>query len=87
METIIKRQKLNRIKVELTEIVQTDKWLAEQLGEDPVAASKWCTKTSQSYLYPPSEISNLLNIDNMELIVSSLKNDALLNKCVYLYST
>lgn len=70
METKIKRQKLNRIKAELTEIEQTDKCLAEQLGEDPVAASKWCANTSQPDLYPISQISRIIGEGNSrELLV------------------
>lgn len=36
METKIERQKLNRIKAVLAETGHTGKWLAEQLGKDPV---------------------------------------------------
>ena len=51
---------LNRLKAVLADAGQTNKWLAEQLGKDPVTISKWCT-------------ANLLNIDIRELIVSSKK--------------
>lgn len=47
METKTERQKLNRIKAVLAETGHTGKWLAEQLGKDPVTVSKWCTNTSQ----------------------------------------
>lgn len=33
-------QKLNRLKVVLADAGQTNKWLAEQLGKDPVTVSK-----------------------------------------------
>lgn len=73
METKTERQKLNRIKAVLAETGHTGKWLAEQLGKDPVTVSKWCTNTSQPDLYTLKEISDLLNVNNTELIVSSKK--------------
>ena len=73
MEVKTERQKLNRIKAVLAETGHTGKWLAEQLGKDPVTVSKWCTNTSQPDLYTLAEISILLEVDNTELIVSSKK--------------
>lgn len=69
METKTERQKLNRIKAVLAETGHTGKWLAEQLGKDPVTGSKWCTNTSQPDLYTLQEISQLLNINIRVLIV------------------
>ena len=40
METKTERQKLNRIKAVLAETGHTGKWLAKQLGKDPVTVSK-----------------------------------------------
>ena len=51
-------------------IKETNKWLAEQLGKDPVTISKWCTNTTQPDLQTLSRISDLLNIDIRELLVS-----------------
>ncbi len=70
METKTERQKLNRIKAVLAETGHTGKWLAEQLGKDPVTVSKWCTNTSQPDLYTISTIAELLKIDTRELIIS-----------------
>ncbi len=70
MEAKMERQKINRIKAVLAETGHTGKWLAEQLGKDPVTVSKWCTNTSQPDLYTLQEISQLLEIDLRELIVS-----------------
>ena len=67
METI---KDINRLKVVLAEKKRTDKWLAEQLGKDPVTVSKWCTNTTQPDLLTLSKISDLLNIDIRELLVS-----------------
>lgn len=38
---------INRLKAVLADAGQTNKWLAEQLGKDPVTVSKWCTNTTQ----------------------------------------
>lgn len=70
METKTERKKLNRIKAVLAETGHTGKWLAEQLGKDPVTVSKWCTNTSQPDLYTISTIAELLKIDTRELIIS-----------------
>ena len=61
---------LNRIKMVLVEKRKTGKWLAEQLGKDPVTISKWCTNTTQPDLQTLSKISDLLHIDIRELLVS-----------------
>ena len=61
---------INRIKVVLVEHKKTNKWLAEQLGKDPATISKWCTNTTQPDLQTLSRISDLLNIDIRELLVS-----------------
>ena len=53
-------QKLNRLKADLADAGQTNKWLAEQLGKDPVTVSKWCTNTSQPDLQTLAKISELL---------------------------
>lgn len=63
METKTERQKLNRIKAVLAETGHTGKWLAEQLGKDPVTVSKWCTNTSQHDLYTLHEMTIILKID------------------------
>lgn len=73
METKTERQKLNRIKAVLAETGHTGKWLAEQLGKDPVTVSKWCTNTSQPDLYTLNEISNLLSIDLRDLLKQASK--------------
>lgn len=74
MATKTERQKLNRIKAVLAETGHTGKWLAEQLGKDPVTVSKWCTNTSQPDLYTLNEISNLLSIEMRDLLVQQPKS-------------
>lgn len=61
---------LNRIKAVLADAGQTNKWLAEQLGKDPVTVSKWCTNTSQPDLHTLAKISELLNVNIRELLVN-----------------
>lgn len=61
---------LNRIKGALADAGKTGVWLARQLGKDPVTVSKWCTNTTQPDLQTLAKISDLLNIDIRELLVS-----------------
>ena len=63
-------ENLNRLKAVLADAGLTNKWLAEQLGKAPVTISKWCTNTTQPDLQTLSKISDLLNIDIRELLVS-----------------
>ena len=63
-------ENLNRLKAVLADAGQTNEWLAEQLGKNPVTISKWCTNTTQPDLQTLSRISDLLNIDIRELLVS-----------------
>ena len=64
---------INRLKAVLANAGQTNKWLAEQLGKDPVTVSKWCTNTTQPDLVTLSRISELLDVDIRELLVSNKK--------------
>ena len=68
MNTKTERQKLNRIKAVLAEKGYTGKWLAEQLGKDPVTVSKWCTNTSQPDLYTLDRIAIQLDVNKRILI-------------------
>lgn len=63
-------ENLNRLKAVLADAGKTNKWLAEQLGKDPVTISKWCTNTTQPDLQTLSRISDILNVDIRELLVS-----------------
>ena len=66
-------KKLNRIKAALADAGQTNKWLADQLGKDPVTISKWCTNITQPDLQTLSKIADLLEIDIRELLTSKIK--------------
>ena len=63
-------ENLNRLKAVLADSGKTNKWLAEQLGKDPVAISKWCTNTTQPDLQTLAKISELLKINIRELLVN-----------------
>ena len=69
----MEKQSVNRIRVALAEKNKSNKWLAEQLGKDPVTISKWCTNTTQPDLQTLSRISELLGVDIRELLVASPK--------------
>ena len=60
---------INRLKAVLADTGKTNKWLAEQLGKDPVTVSKWCTNTTQPDLYTLTMISELLKVDIADLLV------------------
>ena len=70
---------INRIKAVLADAGQTNKWLAEQLGKDPVTVSKWCTNTTQPDLQTLQKISMLLKTDIRNLLISNEKEVALNN--------
>ena len=61
---------LNRLKAVLADAGHTNKWLAEQLGKDPVTVSKWCTNTTQPDLQTLAKISELLKVNIRELLVN-----------------
>ena len=63
-------ENLNRLKAVLADSGKTNKWLAEQLGKDPVTVSKWCTNTTQPDMYTLARISDLLNVNIRELLVN-----------------
>lgn len=67
--------KINRLKAVLADSGKTGKWLALQLGKDPTTISKWCTNTIQPDLKTLAKISELLNIDQRELLVSNKTKD------------
>lgn len=63
-------ENINRLKAVLANSGRTSKWLAEQLGKDPVTISKWCTNTTQPDLHTLAAISDLLKVNIRELLVS-----------------
>ena len=63
--------KINRIKVVLVENGKTGKWLAEQVGKNEATVSRWCSNKMQPSLDTLVRISELLDIDVKDLIVSN----------------
>ena len=64
-------QKINRIKIALVENGKTGKWLAEQVGKNESTVSRWCSNKMQPSLDTLVRISELLDIDVKDLIVSN----------------
>ncbi len=64
-------QKINRIKIALVENGKTGKWLAEQVGKNEATVSRWCSNRMQPSLDTLVRISELLDIDVKDLIVSN----------------
>ncbi len=64
-------QKINRIIVALVENGKTGKWLAEQVGKNEATVSRWCSNKMQPSLDTLVRISELLDIDVKDLIVSN----------------
>ncbi len=63
--------KINRIKIALVENGKTGKWLAEQVGKNEATVSRWCSNKMQPSLDTLFKISELLDIDVKDLIVSN----------------
>lgn len=66
------RPKLNRIKAVLAETGHTGKWLAEQLGKDPVTVSKWCTNSVQPGVETLFYIAKCLDVQVHDLLNNSV---------------
>ena len=67
---------LNRLKLVLVELKKTAKWLAGEIGKDPVTVSKWCTNTAQPSLETLSIIAEKLDVDIRELLLPSKADKA-----------
>ncbi|WP_273157436.1 helix-turn-helix transcriptional regulator [Bacteroides fluxus] len=50
---------------------KTGKWLAEQVGKNEATASRWCSNKIQPSLDTLVRISELLDIDVKDLIISN----------------
>lgn len=64
-------ERINRLKVVLAEKNCKGKWLAEQLGKNEATVSRWCSNKMQPSLDTLVRISELLDIDVKDLIVSN----------------
>ena len=69
-------ERINRIKAVLAEEGKTGKWLAAQVGRDPVTVSKWCTNTSQPDLMTLNKIAEALNVNMGDLLCKNNRTSA-----------
>ena len=65
------KQGINRIKVVLVEQGRTNKWLAEKLKKNAATVSRWCTNDMQPSLETLVEISDALQVNVRELLISN----------------
>ena len=62
---------INRLKAVLAEQGKTNKWLANKLDKNETTVSRWCTNEVQPSLETLLQISELLNIDIKQLLMSN----------------
>lgn len=67
------KKSINRLKVVLVEQGRTNKWLAEKLDKNTATVSRWCTNEMQPSLETLVQISEILNVDVRELLISTNK--------------
>lgn len=65
------KKAINRIKVVLAEQGRTNKWLATKLNKNTATVSRWCTNDMQPSLETLFLISDALNVNVRELLVSN----------------
>jgi transcriptional regulator with XRE-family HTH domain len=65
------KRAINRIKIVLVEQGRTNKWLADKLGKNATTVSRWCTNDMQPSLETLVQISNVLNVNVKDLLVST----------------
>lgn len=59
---------IKRLIVVLAEKKRTNKWLAEQLGNNQAMVSKWCTNTTQPSLEMLIKIAKVHKVEIKELL-------------------
>jgi len=62
---------VNRIKKVLKEQGRTQTWLAKKIGKSYVVVTNYCNNNSQPSIQVLTEISQVLDIDVRELLVST----------------
>ncbi|MCW2118042.1 helix-turn-helix transcriptional regulator [Flavobacterium sp. 7A] len=65
---------MNRIKKILKEQGRTQTWLAEKIGKSYVIVTNYCNNNSQPSIQVLTEISQILDVDIRELLVSTKDN-------------
>ena len=68
----MERKLLNRIKVVLAEKNRSNKWLSEQLDNDPAIISKWVTNTTQPNVETLIQIWKVLGVTVDDLLRTEL---------------
>lgn len=62
---------MNRIKAVLKEQGRTQTWLAEKIGKSYVVVTNYCNNNTQPSIQVLTEISQVLDVDIRELLVST----------------
>lgn len=62
-------ERINRLKIVLTEQNRKGKWLAEQLGKNEATISRWCSNTAQPSLEMLVKIATVLNVNPKDLLM------------------
>ncbi|MDC9721347.1 MAG: helix-turn-helix transcriptional regulator [Urechidicola sp.] len=65
---------MNRIKEILKEQGRTQTWLAEKIGKSYVVVTNYCNNNSQPSIQVLTNISEILDVDIRELLVSTKDN-------------
>lgn len=65
-EIVIER--INRLRIVLSEQNRKGKWLAEQLGKNEATVSRWCSNASQPSLEMLVKIASILKVDPRTLL-------------------
>lgn len=65
---------MNRIKKVLKEQGRTQTWLAEKIGKSYVIVTNYCNNNSQPSIQVLTDISQVLDVDVRELLVSTKEN-------------
>jgi transcriptional regulator with XRE-family HTH domain len=65
---------MNRIKKILKEQGRTQTWLAEKIEKSYVVVTNYCNNNSQPSIQVLTEISQILDVDVRELLVSTKDN-------------
>ena len=66
--TDIELERINRLKIVLTEKNRKGKRLAEQLGKNEATVSRWCSNTAQPSLEMLVKIASILKVNPRSLI-------------------
>lgn len=69
---IFMNKEINRIRVVLAEQNIKNKWLASELGKNPLTISLWCKNERQPSLETLVEIAKVLDLDARLLINSTM---------------